>query len=315
MTAQVAINSLRGFNRDLHEQFLGVVKRTGLTDARIAALIGIEPGVVFRYRHGADLEDLEVIEREVKYFITSFEERDLPSAPRKVCATSQHRAQMEFLRFCHIERKMGFSSGPSGDGKTVASLEYAKQYIETILIPIHVMRRSPSALLRGLSDAIDLSFQGSNDLVFDRVVERCKKGERFLIFDDCHFLGWECAELIRALHDQAGIGIALVGQPFFFDSVRRGARRGLLFDQILSRLAIRRESFPVKRSDVKLIVDSVIPGLDRDAMDFLFKRASGPGRFRTLTNLVDLAVKIGRLNKKKINVDILKQSERFLLVE
>jgi hypothetical protein len=90
-------------------------------------------------------------------------------------------------------------------------------------------------------------------------------------------------------------------------------KEGMLYDQLLSRISLRRDQFPILRSDTKLVAESIVPGLDKECLDFLFNRAQGQGRFRTVRNILNLSLKFSEMSKSPISLDTLRQADALLV--
>jgi DNA transposition AAA+ family ATPase len=145
------------------------------------------------------------------------------------------------------------------------------------------------------------------------LIERLKNSNRLLIIDDAHFLNWEAFELVRKLHDCAGIGVVYVGQERLYEQMRGTNGKAYLFDQIYSRIAMKRDRFSIIKKDVQAIAESNCPGLDKDSIDFLYSRAKGQGRYRYITNLLRVAIMIQEQHKTDLSIATLQEAERFLL--
>jgi len=149
--------------------------------------------------------------------------------------------------------------------------------------------------------------------MLDRVIERLKNSRRLLIIDDAHFLSWEAYELVRKIHDCAGIGVVYAGQERLYEQMRGKESKAYLFDQIYSRIAIKRSRFTIRKKDARMIADAVCPGLDKACIDFLYRRARGKGRLRVVENLLEMAMEIHHEYDEPLNVSLFQKAERFLM--
>jgi DNA transposition AAA+ family ATPase len=150
--------------------------------------------------------------------------------------------------------------------------------------------------------------------LLDSIIWTAERAKKFLIVDDGHFLCWESFECIRTIHDLGGVGVAYLGQERLYDQMRGGARTGFLYDQILSRLAVRRTISHVTRDDAKQIAEGICPELDKASIDFLYSKAQGQGRFRTMVHILDLAVKEASEHGEAVDVHLLRDAAAFLMI-
>ncbi len=154
----------------------------------------------------------------------------------------------------------------------------------------------------------------SNSALLAAIIERLKHSNRLLVVDEAHFLKWEGFETVRRIHDAAGVGIVFLGQDRLYDQMKGTAKTSFLFDQICSRIAIRRHLTTIQKSDVKLVSNSICPDLPPDCIDLLYKRALEPGRFRTIANLLTWVIEIHKTKQIPIDVDLFREVTKFLII-
>ena len=95
--------------------------------------------------------------------------------------------------------------------------------------------------------------------------------------------------------------------------MRGASGKSFLFDQIYSRISIKRDHLPVEKNDIRLIVDSIQPGLGSDCIDYLYKKAQGKGKIRTVTKLFQVAINMHRDYNQPMGLELLKTADQFLL--
>ena len=211
---------------------------------------------------------------------------------------------------------MGLVFAPSGTGKSETAMEYKTQNTDSVLVLMDIATRRVGVVLRLVTKKMGKTPFGSNSIseLLNAAVDNFKNSHRLLIIDDAHFLTWEAFEAIRKIHDAAGIGVVFLGQERLYDQMRGATNQAFLFDQIYSRIGIKRGNFPVIRQDVKDIAESILPGLDKTNIDFLFEKAQGQGRFRMVSNILELALKIHEEHGRDINGGLLQEASTFLMI-
>jgi DNA transposition AAA+ family ATPase len=147
------------------------------------------------------------------------------------------------------------------------------------------------------------------------IVGKLKGSNRLIIIDDAHFLTWEAYESVRKIYDYADVGVIYSGQERLYEQMKGQAQRAYLYDQIYSRIAIKRDKFKILKKDSSAIINAVCPGLSHDCLDFLYNKAQGKGRYRYMINILDVAMMMHEQYEKDIDIKCLTEAERFLIGE
>ena len=69
----------------------------------------------------------------------------------------------------------------------------------------------------------------------------------------------------------------------------------------------------ITREDAELISKSLYPVLDKKSIDFLYKKACGDGKFRTMINFLKLAEQISQVENKPISLGLHKEASSLLM--
>jgi len=301
-----------GYDQALYDQLTEFKETNNLSDNRLAALIGCSPGVITKYMDRENIGDLPLFQRQIQSFLDGRQGLSESSLLRGVCRTGPFETIGETLRMTQLMRVISIILADSGTGKTISVESYVRVFPTTLLITADITRRTARAVLKMLFDCIGEPFyHRTTDQLLDRLIQYFQNSKRLLIVDDSHFLSWACFEAVRRLYDACGLAIAFLGQHRTLDQMR--GHRGMLYDQLMSRICLRRDQFPIVRGDVKMIADSIVPGLDKDCIDFLFERAQGQGRFRTVRNVLNLSLKFSEMSKSRITLETLRQADSLLV--
>ena len=81
-----------------------------------------------------------------------------------------------------------------------------------------------------------------------------------IIIDEAEHLPYKALELLRRIHDKAGVGVLLVGLPRLIHKIMEG--RGE-YQQLYSRIEVYTLLHKLHPSDTKRIVESVIQSSER----------------------------------------------------
>ena len=298
----------------LYDRFILWKDQGDKTVGSIARMLGRSTAAVSQYVNKKFQGDLAGLEKDVANLLRREEDFQFVQGPTEFCDTMMSMKMWETYQYCDEKGKMGANVAPSGSCKTFTAREYKGKNRATIFITADVSTRRPGAVLNLLSNHVGGAFPNrSISDMLHRLISKLKGSRRLIIVDDAHFLTWEAFEVLRKLHDCTGVGVVFVGQPRLYEQMRGGERKSYLYDQIFSRIAVKRDKFTVTKGDTQKIVDSVCPGLDKACIDFLFKKARGKGRFRVMMNVLDVAVEIGKQYEKPVNIHVLREAEQFLM--
>jgi len=303
------------YNEDLYERFCLWRDQTGKSQQRVAVLLGRSTAAVSQYVNRKFLGDLAEMEKDIAALLRREEELDFAPAARTFCSTTPATLIWEVLQYCDQKRKMGVALGHSGIGKTVTCQEYKKKNRATVYCTADVSTRSVGNVLRLIASRLGGGKEERSISSFmQSTIRKLKNSNRLLIIDDAHFLSWEGFEAVRKIHDCAGIGVVYVGQERLYDQMRGGDSKARLFDQIFSRIAMKREDFRLTRKDAVQVAQAVCPdGLDKACRDYLFKVAKSKGRLRLMCNLLEVALEVAKMNEVPMTVGLLEQAEQFMM--
>jgi hypothetical protein len=307
--------SAEAYDDGLHERFMLWKDQAGHTYSHIARMINRSTAAVSNYVNKVFAGDLAVFEKDIANLLRREEELEFTSVPRVFCKTLASRLIWEVFQFCDENCDMGVAVGPAGSGKTITCNEYKRVNRNTVFVTADIATRSVGSVLRMIAKRVGGTpyGAGSNSALLHAIIDKLKQSNRLIIIDEAHFLTWEAFEVIRKIHDCAGVGVVYVGMERLYDQMKGTSGRNFLFEQIYSRISIKRDDLPVEREDVKALADSLRPGLDKECIDFLHKKAQGTGKFRTVTKLLQVAGSMERDYGQAMGLELLRSAETFLL--
>lgn len=299
----------------LHERFLLWKDQSGNSAARIASMINRSEAAISQYINRKYKGNISEVEKDIANLLQREEDLELAIDRHLFCDTHSSVLIWEVLQFCDETRSMGVAVGPSGSGKTETVKEYKRRNRSTIFITCDIASRHVGSVLRLIAKRVTGTPRvASISGLLHAIIERLKGSRRLIVIDDAHFLTWEAFEAVRKIHDCAGIGIAYLGQERLYDQMKGATNRAFLFDQIYSRITIKRDDLEIKRADVRKIANQLYPGLDKHCVDFLFKKALGKGRLRVMSNILKVAVRMNREFQHPIDLELLQEAARFLMI-
>ncbi|MFZ4217572.1 AAA family ATPase [Enterobacter ludwigii] len=262
---------------ELLEQLQELMSRQSLSQVHVARAIGKSAAVINQYLQGKYTGDVESVNELIAGFIQREHEK---AQSRKInfdfVPTKSARYGMELITYAHLECDIGVLTGAAGVGKSMIMREYADKHRDAILIeadPGYTAR----VLLEELCNRLGVSKRGNIHDLSDSCVQALRDSGRLLLIDEAELLPYRALEVLRRLHDKAGIGIVLAGMPRLLVNLR--GKRGE-FAQLYSRVGL---SLPLgdalSRDDFDLIAVSMMPeAADAKISDALFTSARGNAR-------------------------------------
>ncbi|EAC1718459.1 ATPase, partial [Escherichia coli] len=141
---------------------------------------------------------------------------------------------LEALAYAHLECEISVLYGAAGLGKTMILREYAARNRDAILIeadPGYTAR----TLLEELCRQLGVKVRGNIHELINACVHELRDSGRLLMVDEAELLPYRALEVLRRLHDKAGVGVALAGMPRLLINLK--GNRGE-FAQLYSRVAL-----------------------------------------------------------------------------
>ena len=304
----------QNYDEALHERFVLWKDQSGKSVNRIAGMLGRSAAAVSQYVNRVYPADVTEFEKDIASLLRREEDLEFVTRPAAFCKTRPSILMWEVLQYCDEHQKMGVALAPSGTGKSETVNEYKRQNRQTILVTANITTCTKGPVIRMIADKTG-GRPRKNTIAdtLNAIIERIKDTRRLVIIDDAHFLNWEAFEAVRKIHDCAKIGVVYAGQERLYDQMKGKTNTAYLFDQIYSRIAIKRDHFRIEKNDVAMIVNTVCPGLDKDCVDYLVTKARGKGRLRVAVDLMELAIEIATNQGRPVDLGILGQADTFLM--
>lgn len=305
-----------GYDEALHREFVLFKNTSGISIQKIGLKIKKSAATISQYISKKYPGDVKSLESLIDTFLLREKGiQDAGGSTDVFCSTSSSTLMWEVLQYCDYKKKMGAILAPSGSGKTRTCEEYKDKNPASILITADPANRTPAQMLRLMMKDTGIGKASSIGQMLYDIVDRIKGSNRLIIVDDAHFLTWEAYEAIRKIYDYAKVGIVYSGQERLYDQMKDQAQRGYLYDQIFSRIAIKRDKFKILKKDATAIANATCTGLTPDCLDYLYTKAQSKGRYRYMINIIDVAMMMHEQYGKAIDITCLTEAERFLMGE
>lgn len=290
-----------------------LVRQKGITIQRIAEALGpgFGRGPLSRFRNIQKREDypgdVDKMARALNSFHETLVRRKQSKRPAGFVETDVARRILlvcsKTIELCGI----GLVYGDAGRGKSM-TLKAAQQiHAGSVLIRVMQSSRRPRGFAMQLGDALNLRGLSNTHRAEAKIVEALQGTGRAIMVDEAHQLHPDALEMVRDLHDQAGVPVILAGTVRLNEAVSDTAQ---FFGQFSSRVALRYDITEEARggggggdpkplhttADIKQLYESDKVRFTDDGRLLLAKLANIPGLggLRLCTKVVQVAQSLAK---------------------
>ncbi len=293
---------------ELQIELKNLMEEKGLSLSSVSRALGISLTAMSQWFSNSYSGNVTKIDDGVKSFLARQKERVKRSKKQiSFVMTSVAQKVFEVARICHLDEEIGVCYGNAGLGKTEAIKTYSKQNPDVLLFEAD-LGCTAKVVFAELHKKLGMEGRGSIHDMFDEVVSKLKGSGRLIIVDEAENLPYRALELLRRVHDKAGIGILLVGMPRLISNLR--GKKGE-YAQLYSRVGIAGKLEGLKPQDTEKIVHSVIPS--SNGLWKAFHEASN-GNTRVLGKLLLRSQRVAELNNVTISPDVITETARMLII-
>jgi len=265
-------------------------RKMAMTD--VARQVGIPYGTFSSWMGGTYKGRTSPIAEQASHWLDGLEAKDrthalAPRAPAFI-ATPTAEAILATLEHAQFMPEMVVVTGAPGIGKTSAARAYAARNASVWMITAEPTLSSPRALLDEIAEAIGVTARGMSSQALSRALGKRMAGSQGLILiDEAQHLTSPTLDQLRRYHDQAGIGIALLGNEVVYARLEGGARSAQ-YAQLFSRIGMRLQRPKALKGDVEKLLDAWgVAGKGERAV--MLAIAKKPGALRNLTKVLRMA--------------------------
>ncbi len=295
---------------EIREQLRQIKEKRDLSLAELSRAMNVSSSALSQWMNETYKGDNNRIEEAVKAYLAREEARS--RAPKVEIGFLETSVFTEFLAMCascHNDGLIGVFTAPPGLGKTEACKEYIRRYPDSILIEANLGLREWK-LFCNLSKSLGLTHQGSGvqDL-FEGVVSKLQDSGRLIIVDEAEYLPYRSLELLRRVHDMAGVGIVLAGLPRLIENLK-GKRNE--YAQLYSRVGWWGRVKGLTPDDARMIVERAVPEASA-RLTKLFHETSR-GNARHLSMLLRRSVEMASANDMEVNPEVVQRAAEMIII-
>ncbi|EFQ5899828.1 AAA family ATPase [Salmonella enterica] len=291
-------------------QLKDVMDTHGYSQGQVARAIGRSVTAMNQYVQGKYKGDIANMEERIANFIRRVREKqNALRIDERFVSTPTAIKGLEVLAYAHQECEICVLYGAAGLGKTMTLKEYARRDDAVIFIeadPGYTAR----TLLEELCGRLQQDKSGNIHTLIDLCVEKLKGTERLLIIDEAELLPYRALEVIRRLHDKAGIGIVMAGMPRLITNLK--GKRGE-FAQLYSRVALALDmGNSLDREDFDQIAIDLMPEAeDQKIRNALYDQSKGNAR--RLFKMARGVYRMCDISKKNVDVKAIEKFSEMLI--
>lgn len=211
-------------------------------------------------------------------------------------------AQLAVKRRC-----MAVVTAPAGSGKTLCLEALRDEFPGSVLVTAGKTRSAVKPFLDCVAAAVGVDVGGRADTIQERIVNRLIGSDRPLLIDEAHKLQVATLDVVREIHDAAGVPVLMAATPVFRKTVtsqRVGLANRELLDQLYSRISVFLDLSDLTDEgggsggrlhtveDIRRIFARGRVRLSRDAAEFLARLANTPasGGLRRCRHLMQVVI-------------------------
>lgn len=275
----------------------------------VAKGVGVSSTMISLWRQGKYMGKNEDVEIKVAAYL----ERERgklarPELTQVFVNTPTAQKMLQMLRLAHLERENALLYAQAGMGKTTTIKHYAQQYPDVILIEADVTD-TPAVVLKTIAKKIGTPTTGTLHDIKEGILEKLSYSGRMIIVDEAEQLSIKSLEILRRLHDKAGIGLVLVGMPRLL--VNLMGKRGELA-QLYSRIGFHL-SLPEKvaKNELLQMARVVLPSTPENVLKELVMISHGSPRH--LWKAMKLVYGISQTNQEPISSEMVQEAKQTLV--
>lgn len=288
------------------KQLQTFITDNNLSQRQVADQLSISSTAVNQYLKGGYKGDVKGLEVKIKALFERSAEKILDKKSFGFVPTPNAKKTLDVIRYAHVECEIALITGCAGLGKTQALTEYSKRSPDVIFIETEPTYTA-KILLKEICKKMNLDDNGGLHAMSESIVNRLKNSGRMIMIDEAELLPYRALEILRRIHDKAGIGLVLAGLPRLLMNLR-GARSQHV--QLYSRIAFHFDlGEKLDRNDINALAEATLGTNEFNQALF----AACGANARRLNKLLRGVIRSAEINDCEINTDLINQFSNMLI--
>ncbi|MEM9415372.1 MAG: ATP-binding protein [Planctomycetota bacterium] len=217
-----------------------MVEQPGITAKMVMEATGISKTRYCRFGRATSRDsakiDIDRITRQINVFLETVARRNAAKLPEGFVRTQVAERMLTIIGKTIELSSIGVIYADAGRGKSMTLEAAVELYAGSVLLRVRQHTRTPTGLAKAIGKALQVRGLRDGFSAASNVIQALKGTGRCLLIDEAHQLKHESFELLRDIHDEAGVPIILAGTLKLNDSVND---HDLFFGQMSSRIALR----------------------------------------------------------------------------
>ena len=204
------------------------------------------------------------------------------------------------LAMAQFRRDFAVIYGGSGIGKTKSAEQYLRVNSNVWLITASPQCSTICGVLEKVAHAIGLKGLSHRlNRLSESIVEKLRGADGLLVIDEAQHLPRLTLEAIRTIHDEARVGVAMLGSNELFFNLTGGAKRSQEHAPLFGRVGCRRDFTKPAAEDVAALALCIgITGTQE--LKTLCGIAKEPGALRVVAKTMALAAMTASASSEKL---------------
>lgn len=246
----------------IRQEAIAAIQQDGITRAAAARAIGVAEPTFQAWVSGTYTGRNDRIAADVRKWLNARREkavarRAVPAAPAFV-ETPTAEAVMFQLRGAQQMQTIAVVVGAPGIGKTEAIRAYRRASPNVWVVTGHPSMASPRAVLDEMCRVLGLLDNRALHRTHRSIVDRLRGTGALIVVDEANHLTSAALEQIRAIFDEGGIGVALVGNATVLSRLQgAGNSRTAEFAQLFRRVGLRLTEDRAHRARLRRDIDAL----------------------------------------------------------
>lgn len=239
-------------NENIKERLEAYMKESGLSQAKIAPLIGVSMTALSQYRNGIYKGDVKAVESKIEEYMETVEEQQAQEekaqpykAVEDYIPTSVSEDIYRMIRYAQVNGGIAIAHGDAGIGKTKAAQKYVRENpTQAIYLEMSPVAGTLGNMLRLFARTLKLPESRNKMELMLSIREKLEGTNKVIIIDEAQHLKLSALEQIRTLADPnsitgtKGVGIVLIGNTEVYSKMK--GKQEAQFAQLFSRIKMSR---------------------------------------------------------------------------
>lgn len=273
---------------------------------QIAKETGLSTSVISQFLKGIYTGDNSEVAKTINKYLTIARERLNSTKAASFYKGLWNTEQALFAaNYAHSECDIVLLCGDSGAGKTTALTHYAKTNAGVIFVTANVCCDTPMAILSLICEEIGKDVPARRNDLMRLLVSQLADSKRLIIIDEADHLTLKALQAVRNLNDVAHVGVVLSGNDKIYRQMLT-SRRGYEFDQLRSRLIVRKKVVnEYTPEEIKAIFPQLV---GEDSVNYMIILANTES-LRGAKKLYEIASRYAALKNKPIDFKVLTDTQ------